>query len=463
MSRSIHTTRRHLEELRREEYADAKYKEDRRKRLEEELEAKRLIKEMSRQASPSPTAGHASPDAVPIRVEKEPSLFHPATPEDIREVLRRMPEGLLDGLTGITLCFGKEYLKRTEANEPWCEHGVDPVTGRPGLEVMPGIYAASAFGVYSPSKGGIWLPGYALSPKAKRTVAVDMHLRLRTLNVLMHELAHHDDWMRRTARGRWCGVSQHNEERYAENTGYQWTRLYVIPYLRQRYPTETKELQDFIRMHTGIDLPLDLLAGDQRGHSKGDRIRVAGMLPLDRGVDALFTKVQAGVDALEIRLDLAWDLHAAEHYAEAIQIVDDLLASEPNCREALLHKSHINCDQDRFTEAAGAARQVMASDPDDIDAIEGLADAYEGLKDWPAVVELCTRALSSSTDNSHSFRRGFLGRRARARINLGDLDSAKADIAEIRAFGDRYSGRYAKRLEQLLAERSQPRVDPGGS
>jgi hypothetical protein len=213
-----------------------------------------------------------------------------------------------------------------------------------------------------------------------------------------------------------------------------------------------KELQEFLRLHAGMEIPLELIAGDHRSHAKGGLIRVAGMLSLDQRVDTLFTQVQRGEEPMSVRLDFAWGLHAAERYSEALQIVEDILAKVPGCREALLHKSHIHCDQGEFAKSAAAARLVLAAEPSDIDGLDCLAHASEGLKDWRAVAELCTRILELSAGESKGFRRRFLSQRARSRMQLGDFAAATADIAEIRSGGRELDGHSADHLEQLMAE-----------
>jgi regulator of protease activity HflC (stomatin/prohibitin superfamily) len=104
------------------------------------------------------------------------------------------------------------------------------------------------------------------------------------------------------------------------------------------------------------------------------------------------------------------------------------------------------------SETLAQAAHMLAAEPSDIDGLYCLAHASEGLKDWRAVAELCTRALELSAGESKGFRRRFLSLRARSRMQLGDFAAATADIAEIRSGGRELDGHSADHLEQLMAE-----------
>src|SRR5207302_1223034 len=64
----------------------------------------------------------------------------------------------------------------------------------------------------------------------------ELLLRLWALSTFVHEVAHHDDEMRRTARGRWHLEPCEKAEDYAIALQAEWTRDVVVPYLERTYP-----------------------------------------------------------------------------------------------------------------------------------------------------------------------------------------------------------------------------------
>ncbi|TMA59646.1 MAG: hypothetical protein E6J80_03400, partial [Deltaproteobacteria bacterium] len=111
MSRSIHRTRRELEIEERFDYADSQQRHLRLERLREQLAHKRCIKEQvkkeRREVDVVPLA--TSPESIPIRTLDEGEFIHyPATVDDIRNVMRLLPKGVVDGLGSIEFCLGAE-------------------------------------------------------------------------------------------------------------------------------------------------------------------------------------------------------------------------------------------------------------------------------------------------------------------------------------------------------------------
>ena len=73
---------------------------------------------------------------IPIRIaEKGPTILHPATPEDIEAVQRRLPRGIVQGLSEILLCLGEHAQLEGVDAYLW---DPDPITNRIGLEILPG-------------------------------------------------------------------------------------------------------------------------------------------------------------------------------------------------------------------------------------------------------------------------------------------------------------------------------------
>lgn len=121
MSRSIHTTWRHLQELRRGTDADRTAKGEEAKRLRQELRRKHEIKAQIAVERGLPTRAPvaASPEAIPICVRDSGAYIHyPASPDDLRAVMARIPPGTFDGLSGIELCCGEQLQNRRSIRRP---------------------------------------------------------------------------------------------------------------------------------------------------------------------------------------------------------------------------------------------------------------------------------------------------------------------------------------------------------
>src|SRR5215217_622203 len=105
MSRSIHTTRRDLEE-------ELLWDRDgeRAERLREQLRRKRAVKWQiweERHTAFPPLA--ISFDGLPVKVlDYGPHIVYGASEADVRAVLRRLPPGSVDGLAGVSFSLVRE-------------------------------------------------------------------------------------------------------------------------------------------------------------------------------------------------------------------------------------------------------------------------------------------------------------------------------------------------------------------
>ena len=131
MSRSHHTTRRNLGMAARFDEADLKKKAARIEELQKDLAAKRAVKRHVRKERQRKVQLPPTPiDSIPIGVKNSSPFVHfPASPDDLRALLERLPAGLVDGLTEIELSLG-EKCQRRRLDEFCADPEPDPLVGR---------------------------------------------------------------------------------------------------------------------------------------------------------------------------------------------------------------------------------------------------------------------------------------------------------------------------------------------
>src|SRR5437867_10845050 len=91
---------------------------------------------------------------------------------------------------------------------------LDPYYGRPSIEIAPGVYEPVLLGLYRPLPALICLFAYVVGPEVVLSPRQKLMLKLEMLDTLVHELAHHQDRMMRTARGRWLADRRDRDEVY---------------------------------------------------------------------------------------------------------------------------------------------------------------------------------------------------------------------------------------------------------
>ncbi len=314
-----------------------------------------------------------------------PELHYPANPEDIRAVLHRLPPGVTSGLASLELTPAWWWDAECGDRYPG---DPDPLTGRLGLELLPGIFCTPILGRYGPDTARIWLQGYVYAEDLPDRPLWELYLRLRMLQTLCHEVAHHWDWTARRGRGRWRGDDRKRNEDYAERMTFTWTRSAVLPYLRATYPEACRALAAWFREHGGVELPLELLANDAGNpdtHPHTAAIR--SVFTVEGAVQHLIEDVRAGENRTATRLGFARNLHYAEYYEEALTAIDSVLADDPEHAEAWTLTGDIRVHQERYVEARELVERVLARCPEEQDAWEVLADACAGLEDFAVARE----------------------------------------------------------------------------
>jgi len=161
----------------------------------------------------------------------DPSVFFPASPDDVRAIILRLPVGVADGISSIQFEAGTAYVNDHAPSTDT----FDPVIGRRGEEVYPGVYSPSIRGSYDTLSNEIRLFGYVRAPSATLLPWQAQELRFAMLRTLVHEVAHHYDRITRVGRGRWRMDSTVKSERYADDMAIRWCLDVVVPYLVELY------------------------------------------------------------------------------------------------------------------------------------------------------------------------------------------------------------------------------------
>jgi hypothetical protein len=167
------------------------------------------------------------------KIDEGPGIFYPVDEAEITEVLDLMPGGTLVGMSRVLLELGKTAgLEKVNLK---IFKGTDPYFGRPSLEILPGIYSPVMCGQYQPKSGIIKLYAYILGPECEDSSFNSILMKLDMLDTLMHELAHHKDYMERVDSRRWQIFVHYKHESMIKATGKEWTQKIVIPYLMNKW------------------------------------------------------------------------------------------------------------------------------------------------------------------------------------------------------------------------------------
>ena len=426
MSRSIHATRSSLARLQaqdvtREEVRDGAVERERRA-----LDRKRGMKHGAAGRRPR-ERGHTAPETIPVVVHREgPHAHFPAGEEDVRELLRRLPRGVTDGLARVEMRLGRETQAERAASEPGGEEP-DPFTGRLSYPCFPGVWTGRILGRYRADAAAIELYAYVHDAARPLPVAWNALLRLETLSVLAHEVAHHHDHTERVARGRWTAEDDEAVERYAEAMQHRWTHSVVLPYLRERYADEVVETERWVARHGGIALPFELLADDPRVMGRGGLLRCDLLWTMRVALEELAGQVERGEPEWACRTHFARWLYYQARYDDALAVVGGVLEACPEEPRALLLKGDVLARQGRHAEALAIGRALAARDPQDDEAWQIVADACQRLGLWSeAEAALAVRLELAAAEGGPV--NNLLIQRAEVRLGSGDLAGAARDL-----------------------------------
>lgn len=451
VSRSFHVTRRALARARQWYYREEQRKQERIDLLEEQIEtkrrAKRLIRRERRDRAWEHPAGAVDVGTISINVRDEGRLVHyPASAEDIREVLARLPAGMADGVSEIRLCLGMEHQATTTAKRE-IKSNVDPYLGRAGWEVWPGVFSGVSLGAYHTGTNRIYLYGYVYEDPGIGPEVAELYLRFITLWALVHEVAHHEDFMVRMGRGRWRCDDVDKLERQARRVQSEQVQRCVASYLEERYPHACRILEDGVDWHGGVRMGLRELADD--GPLTGERWFLASFFSVRQAFETLVADILLGESQRDSRLDFARELHYAEDYGRCLAILDRLLAIDAKDWEALTLKADTYVHMALYDEALEMVSVVLGAAGAYVKAWEIKLDVYKARQAWNEVKAAATRVLELAEADDRGARAGALRARAEAYVALGQSEGAEQDLAALDAVGS-YGQRLAAQVRKIM-------------
>ena len=456
MARSIHETRRSWARLRRYDFSNPEEKEAAVGAAVRRLWKKRRIKNAIRRErrQDAPAQEPVSVSTIPIHVDDDgPLAHHGAAAEDIRAFLEFMPASVTEGIQEIRLCLGTAYMEETGASSS----DRDPFFRRLGSELLPGLFVPPVLGLYTRKSGKIAIFAYVWDKQASLRLPAyvsEFYLRLQTLSVLAHEVAHHHDEARRVARGRWLSDRKETYENYAEKMQWEWMHDFVFPHIERRYGREWQQVEAWVREYGGGAPALELMAGDPRYTTRDGLIRLA--TSTSEATADLMKAVAEGKSLTESRLAYAWALHYADEYERCLQISTTLVADEPQNAAALtLHADTLE-HLDRLDEALTQVDRALTLDANYEPAWRVRVRIMEDLKRWADMLEACDRWIVQLAES----KKAILAHRAQAVAlcalgRFAEMEDALAKGIPQRLHGDAKTTETVRRLIFKRAGRAE--------
>lgn len=456
MSRSYHVTRKSVKDAHKIASCNSNpvFTEEH-ERLEEQYSTKRRTKRHAKEERKTPDLQQRvdTVDTLPIEIaDKSKYLHYPVTEQDVRTLLRLMPQGLTDGLSKITFCLGKQHQSSPE-DPLYAEPEKDPYFNRISYSIVNGVFQPRCLGTYICNCSEIQIYGYVYDSGINERFLVEFYLRLRMLCTLIHEIAHHFDRSRRVAKGRWRMDDECKGEIYAESMAYQWIRDYVIPYVEKAYPAELKLVQKWMKEKIGLVLDLLLLMGDCRSTGKKGTIRFSALFNTSSGFEDFVRNIQSEKDLSYCRKELADDLHMAKEYDIAMKILDIVLAKDAKNIDALCLYGDIWCHLNSPKEAIEFAKKALAYDWRNIKAHHVLCNSYKLLKKWHLVLKWASRGIyvSGTILEDMRFKRDYID----ALIKQGKIEEAQKTFAAAKQeLGKRRLPIFLRRIESELKKKT---------
>lgn len=453
MSRSIHTTRRSVAQI-RAKVLKAELPPDEIPRALQRLRRKRLTKKSVREERHRQIPSLPRTTIDSLRVEslslREPAM-HGLDRGDILEILSRLPQAAREGISRIQLSLGKAHQLEICATGRSCA-APDPFFERPGFEFLPGVYSGRVLGVFSPNNGLIRIFAFVVDQARSQlpAEALRLYLKLHSLKTLVHEVAHHHDEAERVARGRWLADRTENAEHYAEGCEHRWTQDVVIPYLESKFPKETSVLRHWVLGHAGILPDLRFFAGDPRRTKRSGRGRPAACTA--EAFEGWLCLLPNFHTPTEIRLGFARELYSARAYTECLAVVDALLATETEASDALRLRADALVGMNRLDDAWTLAEALLTRNAGDSQAWKTRGHILEKRLAWNDLLANCERWLALP-DSPTPARCEALAQRAVAFCALGLNEDLNQTLQTIVELGSHKADAVAlrKRLENRLA------------
>jgi tetratricopeptide (TPR) repeat protein len=435
-ARSIHETRRGLEQARRWEFSDASRKAETLWVIEDRLARKRRYK--ARSARPASAHRAVSADAdwtIDVVVhDQRPGVFQPLSAEDVRGLLSAFPADVRPELRGVHLRLGElEDDMRLDGAEP------DPVTGRPGYLEGP-VWTPALRGRWRGSPAEIDLFGYVYEPREiAAPELLGPILWLLQAETLAHEVAHAWDATGRRARDRWALDEHTRGEEYAQAQAHDWLLTEAVPYYRRQHREAATAFDSWVEENLGAPIPLERFAEDT-DRSIWGAVRAA----LD------LAGVWSAEHQNDHRAEFAEQLHYVDDFINAKAILVSVLALDARHRESVILMGDIAVHEANWPEALEWTARARELFPESADARLDRIDALTGNGSWDQALKEISDGLTSVAADDRGFHRHARRSRALLAADQGLDDLLATDVRWLREEGTALDRATADALEAEL-------------
>ena len=436
MSRSYHSNIRKFINEKKNDYSNDEVKDERLNQIDEDIFRKIFTKKktiLSRKISNRNIVYSTpfDPNTIEIKVLDEGEYIHyPACKEDLLGVIRRLPHNVASGIHSITLCLGKEYQEGKVDNSN--EETRDPFTARICTNEEGPIFIPPTLGTYYTGTCKIFIYAYVYDREELKLNIIEPYFRWQMLSTLVHEIAHHEDNILRTSRGRWLGFNDWKCEEYAEFQQMNWFETAVTAYLQDTYKEEYNALFNWIHKHGGVRFSLAELADESKGRKIDDKVKI--VFSESYAVMDLFRNVFRGMSDRDAMLEFAKDLHYEEYYEVCLESLDTILLNNPNDQEALGLKADTYIHQEEYIKAEDTAKKCLLIENDNIYALKALCHVKKHMKDWIGLKEISRLGIESAC-NDVFYIRSFTEMHIVALLYLKEYEEAKNDVKNLPANG----------------------------
>lgn len=379
--------------------------------MRENLHKKRRIKDgVLRDRTPDARPGeYIAPESIPILVrDLGPGVLYPASPDDLRALMSRLPPDAYLGVRKIELCLGKERINEYVLEEKG-ELTPDPLTGRSGWTEFEGIHGPGILGTRF-GDGTIQLYAYVQTKEVPHWPIVELYLRKCMLSTFLHELAHHQDAMIRVARGRWRMDDEDRDESYANQKQQQWTKEHVIPCLEAAHPEQVEDLLRWVERHAGMRVPLSVLFDLDR-----DLVDCFGMF-----IEGVIEGEEPTESAIRLAQYLVWN----KNEGMGLALLEHALPEHAQNRDAHAIKAEAFKGLGRLDLAIATAHVAIGIGPHEAGPWWILFSCLRKQRAWLELLRQTERADSMLASAPKRMLENLALERAVALINLGRYGEA---------------------------------------
>lgn len=430
MSRSFHETKRGLADLEKADFSDPSTKGYLVDSYAEALSKKRATKRNIRTDRTSTDVDFSIQAPPVVRFLDETEYVHYlVTADDAATLIEQLPRGIMFGLSEIVFQHGLMYMAESVYNTEGAER--DPFTGRLGEKISNQVYVPPVLGTYFSRTNTIALYSYVYSRSEIKHPQLLFLCKIRMLCTLLHEIAHHDDHMRRTRRGRWLGLWSDKTEDYAHKMERQWIDTCLPSFLNGEYPAETNDLLSWLAEIVGFEISLpDILF----------------MTLLGSGWDAITKYIDSDRSNSDSLFELAHDFHLNGQYEVCLRCCDAMLTAKGEHIDAMCLKADTLMHLSKHDEAEKLLATAMQIDPKCFKAIDLKCDILRAKEDWLNLLASTELALTLVEPRLWYVKFSLQVDRLIAYVFLRDVESARQIC---RSIEDR--GSYRTRKAALMA------------